>query len=192
MSEIVQGALIGIGGAIVGAALTAIVAYVNNKSQVNLRIYELRTENRIRAREKVLLPLREAIAQSVEFANQALILMIRVKGAYNRQEEPDRIREEIRRWNEASEKSSEVLTRLEILRIQVGDRQLYNMIEDVKESAEEETPKIIAAVLRVQGTERLNIETLRAIAAELTEARKRIFDKVLPVNERIEKLLSGE
>lgn len=192
MSEIVQGALIAIGGAIVGAAITAIVAYVNNKSQVNLRIYELRTENLIRAREKVLLPLREAVAQSVEFANQALILMIRVKGAYKRQEEPDRIREEIRRWEEASEKSSEVLTKLEILRIQVGDRRLYHMIEDVKESAEEENPKIIAAVLRVQGTERLNIETLRAIAEELAEARKRIFDKVLPVNERIEELLSGE
>jgi hypothetical protein len=192
VSEIVQGALIAIGGAIVGAAITAIVAYVNNKSQVNLRIYELRTENLIRAREKVLLPLREAIAQSVEFANQALILMIRVKGAYKRQEEPDRIREEIRRWEEASKKSSEVLTKLEILRIQVGDRRLYHMIEDVKESAEEENPKIIAAVLRVQGTEWLNIETLRAIAGELAEARKRIFDKVLPVNERIEKLLSGE
>lgn len=192
MSEIVQGALIGIGGAIVGAAITAIVAYVNNKSQVNLRIYELRTENLIRAREKVLLPLREAIAQSVEFANQALILMIRVKGASNRQEEPDRIGEEIRRWKEASEKSSEVLSKLEILRIQVGDRRLYHMIEDVKESVEEENPKIIAAVLRVQGTERLNIETLRAIAKELEEARKRIFDKVLPVNERIEELLSGE
>lgn len=192
MPEIVQGALIGIGGAIVGAAITAIVAYVNNKSQVNLRIYELRTERLIKAREKVLLPLREAIAQSLEFANQALILMIRMQGAYKRQEEPERIRAEIRRWEEASEKSSEILTKLEILRIQVGDRRLYHMIEEVKKSAEEENPIIIAAVLRVQDTEKLNIEIVLAIAEELAEARKRIFDKLLPVNERIEELLSGE
>jgi ABC-type lipoprotein release transport system permease subunit len=39
--EIVQGALIGIAGAIVGAIITAIVAYINTKSQLNLRIYEL-------------------------------------------------------------------------------------------------------------------------------------------------------
>ena len=192
MSEIVQGALIGIGGAIVGAAITAIIAYVNNKSQVNLRIYELRSENLIKAREKVLVPLREAIAQRLEFANQALILMIRMQGAYKRQEEPKRILDEIRRWEEASERSSEVLTKLEILRIQVGDRRLYHMIEDVKKSVEEENPKIIAAVLRVQDTEKMNLKIVRAIAEELAEARKRIFDKLLPVNERIEELLSGE
>lgn len=192
MSEIVQGALIGIGGAIVGAAITAIIAYVNNKSQVNLRIYELRSENLIKAREKVLVPLREAIAQRLEFANQALILMIRVKGAYKRQEEPKRIREEIGRWDEASERSSEVLTKLEILRSQVGDRRLYNMIEEVNKSAEEENPKIIAAVLSIQTTENLDIEMVRAVARELGESRKRIFDKLLPVNERIEELLSGE
>jgi len=192
VSEIVQGALIGIGGAIVGAAITAIIAYVNNKSQVNLRIYELRSENLIKAREKVLVPLREAIAQRLEFANQALILMIRVKGAYKRQEEPKRIREEIGRWDEASERSSEVLTKLEILRSQVGDRRLYNMIEEVNKSAEEENPKIIAAVLSIQTTENLDIEMVRAVARELGESRKRIFDKLLPVNERIEELLSGE
>jgi hypothetical protein len=192
VSEIVQGALIGIGGAIVGAAITAIIAYVNNKSQVNLRIYELRTERLIRAREKVLLPLREAIAQSLEFANQALILMVRMRGAYKRKEEPKRIWEEIRRWEEASEKSSEVLSKLEILRSQVSDIQLYHMIEEVKKSEEEENPRIIAAVLRTQDTENLDIEIVRAVVRDLEEARKRIFDKLLPVNKRIEELLSGE
>lgn len=192
MSEVVQGALIGIGGAIVGAAITAIIAYVNNKSQVNLRIYELRTERLISAREKVLLPLREAIAQSLEFANQALILMIRMQGAFKRKEEPKRVWEEIRAWGEAAEKSSEALSKLEVLKSQVGDIRLYHMIEEVNKSAEEENPRIIAAVLRVQDTKNLDIEIVRAVARDLAEARKRIFDKLLPVNERIEELLSGE
>ena len=192
MPDIVQGALIGIGGAIVGAVITAIIAYINNKSQVNLRIYELRTERLIKAREGVLIPLREVIAQSLEFANKALILMIRMDGAYKRQEEPKEIWKEIHRWEEASEKSSEVLAKLEILRGQVSDIRLYHMIEEVKNSAEEENPKIIEAVMRIQDTQNLNMEIVRATLEDLTEARKRIFDKLLPVNKRIEELLSGE
>jgi hypothetical protein len=193
VSDIVQGALIAIGGAIVGAAITAIIAYVNNKSQVNLRIYELRTERLIRAREKVLLPLREAIAQSLEFANKALILMIRMQGAYKRQEEPKKIWEEIHRWEEASEESSKVSAKLEILKSQVSDIRLYHMIEEVENAAEEETPKIIEAVMRIQNnTKTLNMEIVRATREDLAEARKRIFDKLLPVNKRIEELLSGE
>ena len=192
MSDIVQGALIGIGGAIVGAVITAVIAYVNNKSQVSLRIYELRTERLVQTRERVLIPLREAIAQSLEFANQALILMIRMQGAYKRQEQPEQIWKEIHRWEEASEKSSEVSAKLEILKNQVSDIRLYHMVEEVENSAEEENPKIMAAVIRVQDTKNLNIEIVRATCKDLAEARKRIFDKLLPVNKRIEELLSGE
>jgi len=192
VSDIVQGALIGIGGAIVGAVITAVIAYVNNKSQVSLRIYELRTERLVQTRERVLIPLREAIAQSLEFANQALILMIRMQGAYKRQEQPEQIWKEIHRWEEASEKSSEVSAKLEILKNQVSDIRLYHMVEEVENSAEEENPKIMAAVIRVQDTKNLNIEIVRATCKDLAEARKRIFDKLLPVNKRIEELLSGE
>jgi hypothetical protein len=193
VSDIVQGALIGIGGAIVGAAVTAIIAYVNNKSQLNVRIYELRTERLIRARERVLLPLREAIAQSLEFANKALILMIRMQGAYKRHEEPQKIWEEIHRWEEASQESSKLSAKLEILKSQVSDIRLYHMIEDVENAAEEETPNIIEAVMRVQNnTKNLNMEIVRATRVTLAQARKRIFDRLLPVNKRIEELLTGE
>ncbi|MDH5696079.1 MAG: hypothetical protein OEZ00_05680 [Dehalococcoidia bacterium] len=192
MSDIVQGALIGIGGAIVGAIITAAIAYINTKSQINLRIYELRTDSLIKAREKVLIPLREAMTQSLELANKALIMMIRMDGAYKRKEDPKEIREEIQRWEEASRKSSEASAKFEILRNQVSDAQLYQMIEDVKNEEEEQNPKIIEAVMRVQDTKNLNMETLRATLKDLAEARRRIFDKLLPVNKRIEELLSGE
>ena len=192
MSDIVQGALIGIGGAIVGAIFTAAIAYINTKSQINLRIYELRTDSLIKAREKVLIPLREAMTQSLELANKALIMMIRMDGAYKRKEDPKEIREEIQRWEEASRKSSEASAKFEILRNQVSDAQLYQMIEDVKNEEEEQNPKIIEAVMRVQDTKNLNMETLRATLKDLAEARRRIFDKLLPVNKRIEELLSGE
>ena len=140
----------------------------------------------------MLIPLREAIAQSLEFANKALILMVRMDGAYKRQAEPKVISKEIHLWEEASEKSSEVSAKLEILRSQVSDSRLYHMIEEVMNSAEEENPKIIEAVMRVQDPKNLNMEILRASLKDLAEARKILFDKLLPVNKRIEELLSGK
>lgn len=37
-----------------------------------------------------------------------------------------------------------------------------------------------------------SIEAFGELTSELKEARKRIFNKLLPVNKRIEELLSGE
>ena len=192
MSDIVQGALIGISGAIVGAAITAIIAYINTKSQLNLRIYELRTDRLIKARERVLPPLREAMTQSLELANNALIMMIRMDGSYQRNADAKGIKEGIRLWEEASQKSSEASTKFEILRNQVSDARLCQMIEEVKNAEEKEEPKIIEAVSRAQDTKNMNLVTARAINKDIAEARKRILDKLLVMNKRIEELLSGE
>jgi hypothetical protein len=192
MSDIVEGAIIGIAGAIVGAIITAIIAYINTKSQLNLRIYELRTDRLIKARERVLIPLREAMAQTLELANNALIMMIRMDGTYKRGEHPKEIKEEIKHWEEASQKSSEASAKFEVVRSQVSDTRLYQMIEEVKNAEERENPNIIEAVARAQDIKNMNLETISAINKDLAEARKRIFDKLLPVNKRIEELLSGE
>ena len=192
MSDIVQGALIGISGAIVGAVITAIIAYINTKSQLNLRIYELRTDRLIKAREQVLIPLREAMTQSLELANNALIMMIRMDGSYQRNADAKEIKEGIRLWEEASRKSSEASTKFGILRNQVSDVRLCQMIEEVKDAEGKEEPKIIEAVARAQDIKNMNLVTMRAINKDITEARKRILDKLLVMNKRIEELLSGE
>jgi len=192
MSDIVQGALIGISGAIVGAIITAIISYINTRSQLDLRIYELRTDRLIKAREQLLIPLREAMTQSLELANNALMMMIRMDGAYQRNEDVKDIKEGIQLWEEASRKSSEASTKFEILRNQVSDARLCKMIEEVKNAEEKEEPKIIEAVSRAQDTKNMNLVTARAINKDIAEARKRILDKLLVMNKRIEELLSGE
>ncbi len=192
MSDIVQGALIGISGAIVGAVITGIIAYINTKSQLNLRIYELRTDRLIEARERVLVPLREVMAQYLELANNALIMMERMEGTYERGEDPKYIREEIKHWEEASDRSSEASAKLEIIKSQLSDARLYQMIEEVKNTEEQERPNIIKAAMRAQDTKNMSLEIMNEINKDIAEARKRIFAKSFPVNKRIEELLSGE
>ena len=191
MSDIVQGALIGIAGAIVGAIITAIIAYINTKSQLDFRIYELRTNNLIKAREKVLIPLREAMSQSLELANNYLILMVQM-GEAAKKDDKTELREAIKRWEEASSKSKEVNSNFNILIDQLGDSQLLQMIEEVKTAQEEENGKVIEVTVLAHRPESMNIETLKRLKSELKEVHNRTLYKLLPLNKKIEELLSGE
>jgi hypothetical protein len=191
MSDILQGALIGIAGTIVGVTITAIIAYINTKSQLNLRIYELRTDRLIKAREQVLIQLRKAIVQSLEFSNHYLRLMVQM-GEANKKTDKTELREAIKRWEEASDKSKEANSNLEILIGQLGDSQLLQMIEEVKTAQEEENTKVLEITVIAHKPESWNIETMKGLNEEFREIHRRTLNKLLPVNKRIEELLSGE
>ena len=81
---------------------------------------------------------------------------------------------------------------MEIVQSQLSDARLYQMIEEVKNTEEQERPNIIGAVMRVQDTKSSTLEIVNQTNKDITEARKRIFTKLFPVNKRIEVLLSGE
>ncbi|MBL7126633.1 MAG: hypothetical protein ISS58_05450 [Dehalococcoidales bacterium] len=191
MSDIVQGALIAIAGTIVGAIITAIIAYINTRSQLNLRLYELRTDRLTKAREKVLIPLREAISQSLELSNNHLRLMVQM-GEANKKEDKIELSEAIRRWEEASEKSKEADANLEILIGQLSDSQLLRMIEEVQTNQAKEGEKVIEVTVLAHQPESWNIRTMKRLNSELREIHNITLEKLLPVNKRIEELLSGE
>lgn len=191
MSDIAQGALIGISGAIVGAFITATVAYINTKSQLNLRMYELRTDRLIKAREKVLIPLREAINLSLELSNNYLKLMVQM-GEANKKEDKTDLRAAIKRWEEASGQSTAAKSNLEILIGQLSDSQLLRMIEEVKTAQEGESEKVIEVTVLAHKPESWNIQTMKRLRDELAVFHGTTLSKLLPLNRRIEELLSGE
>lgn len=191
MSDIVQGALIGIVGAIVGAIITAIIAYINTKSQLNFRIYELRTDRLIKAREHVLLPLREVINQSLGFSKKHLVLMVQMVEASKKADKTE-LREAIKRWEEASHKSDEARFNLGILIGQLSDSQLLRMIEEVEAAQQNENKKVIDVTVLAHQPESMNIETMERLNRELRKFHNITLSKLLPLNKRIEELLSGE
>jgi esterase/lipase len=191
--DIVQGALIGIAGAIVGAIIAAISSYMVTKVQISTRLYELRTDRLIKRREQVLIPLGAIMSQSLGLAEDALKQMVIMTEAHKRGTDAKEIQEAKKRWEEASVKSREADTEFENLRRLVSDSRLYQMIEEVKDAEEKESPKIIEIMMRALNPQYYqNIEALSALTRELKEARKRIFDKLLVMNKRIDELLSGE
>jgi len=189
--DIVQGALIGIAGAIVGAIITAIVAYINTKSQLNLRIYELRTARLIKVRERVLIPLRETLNMSLEYSNKELTLMVQM-GEANKKADKTELGEAIKRWEEAIGKRDEARFHLEVLIGQLSDSQLLQMIKEVKAAQATENSKVIEVTLLAHQPESMNVATLTRLNKEFEEFHNITLSKLLPLNKRIEELLSGE
>jgi hypothetical protein len=138
-----------------------------------------------------LIPLREAINQSLELSNRYIILMVQM-GEANKKADKTELGEAIKRWEEASSKSKEAKSNLEILIGQLSDSQLLQMIEEVKTAQEEENTKVIEVTVLAHQPENLNIETVKRLNSEFKEFHKSTLDKLLPVNKRIEELLSGE
>ena len=98
----------------------------------------------------------------------------------------------IKRWEDASEKSEIADTKLNTLRSQIDDSRLDELIDGVIISKEREDINIIELVARAHEPESWNLDTITGIKNELNRIRKKIFDKLLPVNKRIAELLSGE
>jgi hypothetical protein len=189
----VQGAIIGISGVIVGAIITAVSSYLINKSQIETRLLEARIDRLIKAREQVLIPLREKMSQSLGLSEDALKQMVIMTETYKRGANVKEMEEAKKRWEEASGKSRETDTEFENLRRLVSDSRLYQMIEEVKDAEGKESRKIMEIMMRAHSPEYYqNIEAFSALTRELTEIRKRIFDNLLPLNKRIDELLSGE
>jgi len=191
MSEVIQGALIGIAGAIVGTIITAAVAHINTNSQLKLRIYELRTDRLIKARERALIPLREAINMSLELSNKYSRLMVQM-GEISKKEDEKELGEAIKRWEEASGESERAKSNLEVLIGQLNDSKLMRLIEEVKVAQEAENQKVIEVTALAYQRKHWNIEDMKRLNGQFREVHNITLNKLLPVNKRIEELLSGE
>jgi len=113
-------------------------------------------------------------------------------GEANKKSDKEALRKAIQRWEEASEKSSAADNELYILRNQINGSQLDQMIDEAITSKEQEDINIIELVVCAHKPESWDIDTTKGIQNKLKVIRKRVFDKLLPVNKRIEELLSGE
>lgn len=205
VSDIAQGALIGITGTMIGALITGIISYIIAKQQINasrealnqqLKYKEQETliDNLIKAREKVLIPLREAVSSSLVLADNALVLTVQMQEA-NKKPDKKELSEAIQRWEEAFHKAREADTGLAKLRYQISASHLGKIIDEVIMSGEREDINIAELVIRAHELKGWDIDIsnkARSITDGLKVIRKRIFDKLLPVNRRIEELLSGE
>jgi len=126
MSDIAVGALIGLGGTLLGAIITGIISYVIAKQQINARRYEIKEQlayqseeariNRlIDARKEPLRQLRQTISDYTECSHQVTNATVRFKKAIDAGDSGTE-KQATKEWFDELDKAKQLTSRIEILR----------------------------------------------------------------------------
>lgn len=191
MSEVVQGALIGISGAIIGAIITTVITYINNKSQLEFQLFELKTARKIKAREEVLIPLRKAINTWSEYSNKEMIVMVQM-GEASKKTNKAELKKAIELWLDISKKRDEARFNMKVLVGQLSDKSLIDLIREVEVTQTEANEKTIELTVMAYQPESMNFEVMKRLSDESFKCYDNILIKLVPANKRIEELLCGE
>lgn len=203
MSDIILGALIGVGGAALGSIITGIIAYYRSKQQISARSQELsqqlayneqqaRINRQIKLRERSLIPLKEAVSKWLVAQNKEQVMIVRMETAYNKKSDSKEIAQEIKLWEESGKNNLQVTSELEALQGQLSDSTLNQMIEIAKESCWEASQEGIRLLFIISNPKdsdtNLMLRTIKEYRSHLNKLRGYLFT----VNKRIDDLLIGE
>lgn len=204
MSDIVLGALIGISGAIVGAIIAALSSYIITRLQINARREELNQQlsyqereaqraRLIESRKDLLHRLRNTISEWVDCSNRQINMIVRLEKAFKEYDDASAARQlEIHEFNEVSERGKQVASQFEILRRQVSDNKLSELIEAVTETQYEVNTARQPLIRFFNNPSGVDANTIESALHKDESLRNEVSKKVLQVNKRIEELLSGE
>ncbi len=193
MSDIVLGALIGVGAVVIGAIITGFINYRNAKLQLTYQEREAQRNRLIEPRKDLLLDLRHTISELVDCSNKQVAMIVRLDKAFNKYEEGSLDRElEIREFGKVSERLKQLSAQFDILRGQVSDNKLDNLIEAVKDIQYKVDTQRMPLIRFFNNPGTADANTLESALQTDEFLRKTVWKQVLQVNKRIEELLSGE
>ena len=193
MSDILLGALIGVGGVALGAIITGFINYKNAKLRLAYQEKEAQRNRLVESRKGLLLDLRHTISELVDCSNHQLAMIIRLDKALNTYKEGSLERKlEIREFGEISERMKKLSSEFNILREQVSDSKLVDLIEAVKSKQNEVDVQRMPLLRFFNNPGAADINTLESAFKKDESLLKEVRKQVLQVNKRIEELLSGE
>jgi isopropylmalate/homocitrate/citramalate synthase len=193
LSDIVLGALIGVGGVALGAIITGFINYKNARLQLSHQEKEAQRNRLVEARKELLPDLRRTISKLVDCSNHQLAMIIRLDKALKEYKEDSLERKlEIKEFVEVSERLKELSSEFNILREQVSDSKLDDLIEAVKSKQNEVDIQRMPLIRFFNNPGGADINTLESAFKKDESLLKEVRKQVLQVNKRIEELLSGE
>jgi len=188
-------------GYILGASITGIISYLIARQQISARREEIKQQldhqdqesqiNRlIEARKEHILPLRKTISEYVLNRNQVVNMMVRLDEAL-KSGNSARIQENAQEYYETTERGKTLTSQLQILRGQLGDQKLSDLIKTLldKQSEIDLARMPIVRLFNNPGSE--NIATLEAVEQKEESLFEEQRKELVKINRRIEELLSG-
>lgn len=203
MSDIVLGALIGVGAAALGAIITGIINYKNSRLQISAAREQLGQQldhhereaqrNRlIESRKGFLLDLRHKLSEQVDCSGSQLAMIVRFDKAYKENPNSRRTQQETEKFFEVSNRWQQLSSQVAILCGQVSDSKLYELIESVRQTQYMVETQRLPLIRFFNNPGNANANTIEAALQKDEALRKEINNQLLQVNKRIEELLSGE
>jgi hypothetical protein len=202
MSEIAQGALIGIIGTIVGAIITGIISYKISKQQINARREELKEQmaheaqeakiNRlIEARKERLHQLRKTLSDYVECSHQDINMGVRFFKVI-KNKDTIMSKQETKEFFKVAELGKQLTSQLEKLHGELSDNKLDDFIGNLlKKQLGINTARM--PIIRFLNNPREADSNVIEQAMNEEESLRNIQRKeLIKINKRIEELLSGE
>ncbi len=198
-----MGALIALGSVILGSIIAGVINYKNSQLQINARRDELnqqqtynaqqaKIDRRIKLREGVLIPLKEVVSRWMEASNKDQQMVVRLKTAHERKDNPEEIAKEDKLWVEASDKAMQITSELAVLQGQLSDSTLAQMIETAIEAYWETSREGTRLHLILAKPNNLDTNSQLSVIKEYRSIHNKLRGYLLTVNKRIDDLLIGE
>jgi hypothetical protein len=193
LSDLVLGAIIGVGATALGAIITGLINHKNIKLQLNYQKNEAQLNRLVEVRKELLLDLRRTISEWVECSTQQVNMAVRFQKALDgyKKESAER-RLEIKKFFEVLDKMQQLSSQLNILRGQVSDSKLENLIEAVLDTQYKVDEQRMPLVRFFNNPGSADVKTFESALQTDEFLLKTVRDQILQVNKRIEELLSGE
>lgn len=188
-----ENAIWGLVGVLVGSVLTGLIQFLTAKLQLDHREREQRLTRLIEAREKYLIPLREAMAEWVRYSRLWTVRMVILGQEREKAKtDPNYYKSLYEDLSAIMDKHSEVGLTMDVSLSQVGDLDLYKRIQEMKEQTGQADSKIIPMIARMgEAKDKMPLDEMAEITKQVHALDDKIHDLLIPINQRIEILLSG-
>jgi hypothetical protein len=192
MSDIVLGAIIGGGFAVIGGIVVGIINWKQLKDQLRHSEINALIDRRSKARESYLIPLREALSKYIANAIKGISAYAVLKEMERKKMELELRMKPYETIMDSFEAGGQIMDQIDILSGQICDIDLSKMIEDFKQQQIDlETELKPHAKLFANITD-MDPKIWNSLLRQYNSAVSRQRHRLIPINKRIEQLLTGE
>lgn len=188
MSDMVVGAIIGIGGVIIGGILTSI----NNWVQIKHQEKEALIGRRAKAREGYLVPLREALSKYMSNSIKGVSAYAVLKEMQEKKMEPEMQTKSFETVMASLETGTQIMEEIDILSEQTHDTNLSKMMLDFKNQQIDLEITLRRHSKWFANRTEIDSQEWNKLLQKYNSVVSSQRDRLIPINRRIEELLSGQ
>ena len=192
MSDIVLGAIIGVGGTIIGGALIGISSWMQLRVQLKHSEREALIGRRSKTRESYLIPLREALSKYIANAIKGISAYAVLKEMGKKKSEPELRMKPSETIMDSLEAGGQIMEQIDVLSGQTCDTDLSKMIEDFKQQQIDLEIELKPHAKLFANITEIDPQLWNSLLRQYNSAVSRQRQRLIPINRRIEELLSGE